>query len=104
MKLLTILGAVLVGAVVLLGIGGMAFHLFRDDGLIEKGVGALWEAQYQAPVLTIVLTLTAIYLGKIFYDSKFASKRDSKIPDLVLFAFVALGLFFVYRLIVTGNI
>jgi hypothetical protein len=104
MKLLTILGALLVGTLVLLGIGGTAYHMFRDDGLIAKGLGALWEAQYQAPVITIITVLAGIYVAKVLYDSQIGGKRNSKIPDLVLFTFVGVGIFFLYRLIVTGSI
>ena len=59
-NLITTLGTVFVGALILLGIGGMAYHLIRDDGWISQGLGALWRAQYQAPVMTIILIAAAI--------------------------------------------
>jgi hypothetical protein len=31
---------------VLLGIGGVTYHLFREDGWLSQGLGALWEAHY----------------------------------------------------------
>jgi hypothetical protein len=104
MKLLTILGAVLAGTLVLLGMGGTAYHMFRDGGLIEQGLGVLWEAQYHAPVMTIITVLAGIYVAKIIYDSQIGNKRNSKIPDLVMLIFVGIGIFLLYRLIVTGKI
>lgn len=102
--LFTLLGAILVGALILLGIGGVAYHLFRDDGWISQGLGALWNAQYQAPVMTAVLIVAAIFVFKALHKAQIGGKRDSKIPDLVLFAFVATGVYFLGRLIVTGSI
>jgi hypothetical protein len=102
--LFSTLGAFLVGGLILLGIGGIAFHLFRDDGWLSQGLGALWRAQYQAPVMTIILIIAAIFVFKALYKAQIGGKRDSKIPDFVLFAFIATGIFFLGRLITTGQI
>lgn len=103
-SIFTLLGMVLVGALILLGIGGIAYHLFRDDGWISSGLGALWEAQYQAPVMTIVLVIAGIYVFRTLYKSQIGGKRESKIPDFVLFAFIATGIFFLGRLVTSGHI
>ena len=104
--LFTMLGSFLVGALILLGIGGIAYHLFRDDGLISRGMGALWEAHYQAPVMTILLIIAAIFVIKTLYSmqSPSDSKRDNKVADFVLFAFIATGIFFLGRLLTTGEL
>lgn len=104
MNLLTILGALLVGALVLLGIGGISYHLFRDGGWIAKGLGALWEAQYQAPIMTIILVVAAIFVIKALYKVQIGGKRYSRIPDFILFAFIAVGIYFLGRLLTTGQI
>lgn len=104
MTLLTTLGSLLIGALVLLGIGGMAYHLFRDDGLIAQGMGALWEAHYQAPVMTVILIIAAIFLIKKLHLAQIGGKRQSGIPDFVLFAFIAIGIFFLGRLVTTGQL
>ena len=103
-SLFTMLGAFLVGALILLGIGGVAYHLFRDNGWISQGLGALWNAQYQAPVITAVLIVAAIFVFKALYKAQLGGKRDSKLPDLVLFAFIATGIYFHGRLLATGSI
>ena len=104
--LFTILGSFLVGALILTGIGGIAYHLFRDDGLISRGMGALWEAHYQAPIMTILLIIAAIFVIKTLYSMQTPSdsKRDNKVADFVLFAFIATGIFFLGRLLTTGQL
>ncbi len=102
--ILTTLGAFLVGGLILLGIGGIVYHLFREDGWFSQGLGALWRAQYQAPVMTIILIIAAIFVFRSLYTAQIGGKRESKIPDFVLFAFIATGIFFLGRLITTGQI
>lgn len=102
--LFTLLGAILVGTLILLGIGGAAYHLFRDDGWISQGLGALWNAQYQAPVITVVLIVAAIFVFRALYRAQIGGKRNSKLPDLVLFAFIIAGIYFLGRLLATGSI
>ena len=65
------LGSFLIGGLILLGIGGMAYHLFRDEGLISQGLGALWKAQYQAPLMTIILIIAGI-----LYSGRFIPHRS----------------------------
>ncbi len=102
--IITLLGSVLVGALILLGIGGIAWHLFRDDGWVSQGLGALWDAHYQTPVLTIILIVAALFVIRALHSAQIGGKRESKIPDLVLFAFIATGIFFLGRLLTTGQI
>lgn len=103
-NLITTLGTVFVGALILLGIGGIAYHMIRDDGWISQGLGALWRAQYQAPVMTIILIAAAIFVGRMLYTAQIGQKRESKIPDLILYVFIATGLFFLGRWLLTGHI
>ena len=103
-NLITTLGTVFVGVLILLGIGGIVYHLIRDGGWFAQGLGALWRAQYQAPVMTIILIVAAIFVGRALYTAQVGGTRESKIPDLLLYTFIATGLFFLGRLILTGEI
>lgn len=102
--ILNMAGAVVVGSLILLGIGGIVFHLFRDDGWIAKGLGAIWEAQYQAPMTTIALIVAALFVVRMLHSAQIGGKRGSAIPDLILYTFIATGIYFLYRLIATGQL
>lgn len=102
--ILTMAGSVIVGALVLLGIGGLVYHLFRDDGWIAQGLGAIWEAHYQAPVMTIILIVAALFVVKYLHSAQIGGKRGSIVPDLVLLTFVATGIYFLGRFVSTGQI
>lgn len=103
-SLLTTLGSLLVGALIMLGIGGTAYHLFRENGLLAQGLGALWSAQYEAPMMVLVLVIAAFFVVKALRGAQVGNKPDSKIPDFILFAFIATGIFFLGRLLTTGHI
>lgn len=103
-SLFTTLGSLLVGGLIMLGIGGIAYHLFRENGWISQGLGALWNAQFQAPVMTIILIIAAIFVFKALRGAQVGNKRESKIPDFILFAFIATGIFFLGRLLTSGHI
>ncbi len=102
--LFTLLGSLLVGALIMLGIGGVAYHLFREDGWMSRGLGALWDAQYEAPVMTLVLIIAALFVIKALHSAQIGGQRSSKLPDLILFTFIAIGIFFFGRWLTTGHI
>lgn len=102
--LVSTLLAVLVGALILLGIGGIVYHLFRDGGWIAQGMDALWEAQYQAPLMTIFLIVVALFVIRILHAAQIGGKHESKLPDLALYTFIATGIYFLGRLVITGQI
>ncbi|MCE2999459.1 MAG: hypothetical protein ACK59Y_05400 [Betaproteobacteria bacterium] len=103
-RLFTPLGSVLVGGLVLLGIGGVTYHLLREEGWLSQGLGALWEAHYHAPVMTIVLIISALFVIRTLHSAQVGGKRESKLPDFVLFAFIAVGIYFLGRWLTTGHI
>ena len=73
-------------------------------GWLSQGLGALWEAHYEAPVMTVVLIVAAIFVIKALHTAQVGGKRESKLPDLLLFTFIAVGIYFFGRWLTTGQI
>ena len=48
-SLFNLLGTLLIGGLILMGIGGVAYHLFRENGWLSQGLGALWESHSRPP-------------------------------------------------------
>ena len=103
-SLLTLLGSIMVGGLVLLGICGIVYHLFREGGWISQGLGALWNAHYEAPIMTLVLVVSAFFVIKTLLAKQIGGKPESKLPDFILFTFIAVGIFFFGRWLTTGHI
>lgn len=82
---------------VLFGIGGFSYHLFRDDGWIETVLGNLWGVTVQYPLIMLPVIVAAIVLGKLWSEARLAHGRTTKLPDLVIYALMASGAVFIGR-------
>mgnify|MGYP000075314348 FL=1 len=102
--LFNLLGTLLVGGLILLGIGGVAYHLFRENGWLSQGMGALWEAHYEAPFMTLTLLIAGFLVFKALHSAQIGNNSKSKIPDFVMFTFIAIGIFFFGRWLTSGHI
>ena len=82
---------------VLFGITGFSYHLFRDDGWIEAVVGNVWNVSFQYPLIALPVIVAAVFLGRLWNQSRLAHGRTSKLPDLVIYALMASGAVFIVR-------
>jgi hypothetical protein len=91
-------------ALVLFGITGFSYHLFKDNGWIEAVVGNLWDVSIQYPLIALPVIVAAVFLGKRWNQSRIAHGRFSKLPDLVIYALMASGAVFIFRYFWFGNL
>ena len=86
----------------LAGLGGVAWHLFKEDGWLGKILGKIWDVQMQNPVVAIPLTLAVLFIGKLWYDHNRAKGYTSKLPDVLIYVIMAAGVYFIYEFIAQG--
>jgi hypothetical protein len=91
-------------ALVLFGITGFSYHLFKDDGWIEAVIGNVWDVSVQYPLIALPVIVAAVYLGRMWNQSRIAHGRFSKLPDLVIYALMASGAVFIVRYFWFGNL
>lgn len=91
-------------ALVLAGIGGLSYHLFKEEGWIELVLGNVWEAHVQYPMIAIPLTIGAIVLGKLWRDNRLARGRVSRVPDLFIYLLMASGAYFIGHYVLYGSL
>ena len=89
---------------VLFGITGFSYHLFRDDGWIETVVGNMWDVSVQYPLIALPVIVAAVFLGKTWNQSRLAHGHTSKLPDFVIYALMASGAVFIVRYFWYGNL
>lgn len=89
---------------VLFGITGFSYHLFKDNGWIEAAVGNLWDVSVQYPLIALPVIVASVYLGKLWNQSRLAHGRTSKLPDLVIYALMASGAVFIVRYFWSGTL
>jgi hypothetical protein len=84
-----------------LGIGGLIYKAVRPEGWIGNTVAQLWS---QHPVATLVACAAALGAGafgtRLFERLPLFGKRG----DMLVYCCLALGLFFAFKLIVTGGL
>lgn len=89
---------------VLFGITGFSYHLFKDNGWIEAVVGNVWDVSVQYPLIALPVIVGAVFLGRMWNQSRVAHGRFSKLPDLVIYALMASGVVFIFRYFWFGNL
>jgi len=90
-------------ALVLFGIGGFSYHLFRDDGWVETVLGNLWDVSIQYPLIALPVIVAAVYLGRRWNDARITHGRTTSLPDYVIYALMASGLVFIVRYFWVGT-
>ena len=89
---------------VLFGITGFSYHLFRDNGWIESALGNMWDVSVQYPLIALPVIVAAVYLGRLWNQSRLAHGRTSRLPDLLIYALMASGAVFIVRYFWYGNL
>jgi membrane protein insertase Oxa1/YidC/SpoIIIJ len=85
----------------LLGIIGIAFDFFRDNGWLQKMLNKILDSSLG--LTSIPLIIGALYLLNRWVSSSADGKATSR-GDLLLYIMMAIGAFFLYRLITTGSL
>ena len=86
-------------SLLLLGFGGLIYKALRSGGWIESMLGSFWA---QHPAMAIVALLGAVgaaAMAKRYFDH---ATMFGKRGDILVYGCLALGLFFAFKLVVTG--
>jgi hypothetical protein len=89
---------------VLFGITGFSYHMFKDNGWVEAVVGNVWDVSVQYPLIALPVIVSAVYLGRLWNQSRLSHGRTSKLPDLVIYALMASGAVFFVRYFWLGTL
>jgi hypothetical protein len=87
---------------ILAGIGGLSYHMFKENGWLGMILGKVWDVQMANPVIAIPVTLGILFVGKLWYDHNRAKGYTSKLPNVIIYVIMAAGLFFIYQFVTGG--
>lgn len=86
-------------SLLLLGFGGLIYKALRSGGWIETILGSFW-AEHPAMAIVALLAALAVAAGaKRYFDN---ATMFGKRGDILVYGCLALGLFFAFKLVVTG--
>jgi hypothetical protein len=89
---------VMVG-LILAGIGGAAYHMFKKDGWLSTALGAVWNFQMMNPVVAIPITIAIVVIGKLWFDHQRAKGYASRLPNILIYVVMLAGVYFIYQFI-----
>jgi peptidoglycan biosynthesis protein MviN/MurJ (putative lipid II flippase) len=91
-------------ALVIAGISGVLYNLFREDGWLGLVLSKYWEFQFTNPVLAIAIVIIVILLAVWWRDRRVAKGQISRIPAIFLYALMALGAYFIGHYAIHGTL
>jgi Na+/H+ antiporter NhaC len=88
-------------SLLLLGFGGLIYKALRSGGWIQSLLENFW-AQHPATAIVALLAAVAVAAGaKRYFDNV---SMFGKRGDVLVYGCLALGLFFAFKLVVTGSL
>jgi len=87
-------------ALMLIGIFGITFELFRENGWLSKLLGGIIDST--ANMLLVVVALLGLWLLNRMLSSPNKSETK-KIGDMPMYAMMAVGVFYIYRIFTSGG-
>ena len=94
----------LVIGLLLFGIIGISYHMFRDDGWVEMILGNVWGATVSYPLIVIPAILAGIFFIRMWGQQRAAHGTQSKLPDVFIWILMGFGLVFVGRWFMYGTL
>lgn len=89
---------------VLAGIGGLSYYLFRDDGWLEMIFGDIFALHVQYPLIAIPVTFGAIILIRMWRENRLAHGRLQHIPNIFIYTLMAMGVYFIGYFYINGTL
>lgn len=81
----------------LAGVVGLAYKIFRPEGWLVQAVSRVWDLQINFSIMTIPVLIGVFLLGKALFSDLLEKK--SKFGNFMTYAFMALGLYFIVRVL-----
>ena len=88
-------------SLLLLGFGGLIYKALRSGGWIESILGSFWAQHPAMAIVALVAGVGAAACAKRYFDN---ATMFGKRGDILVYGCLALGLFFAFKLVVTGTL
>jgi hypothetical protein len=88
-------------SLLVLGFGGLLYKALRSGGWVESVLGRIWDQHPTVAIVTLLAALAGATWGTRLFDHlPLFGKRG----DMLVYCCLALGLFFAFKLVVTGSL
>jgi len=88
-------------SLLVLGFGGLLYKALRSGGWVESVLGRIWDQHPTVAIVTLLAALAGATWGTRMVDRlPLFGKRG----DMLVYCCLALGVFFAFKLVVTGSL
>lgn len=84
-------------ALMLIGITGVSWDVFQEDGLAKRFLGAVWDAEVRNPMLFTPIILGGTFLVVVFFRGGFKVGKGNPFSDLFVYVLMAAGVYYIYQ-------
>lgn len=102
-QLVEFLESFIIIALVLTGIGGLSFNLFRVDGWLETMLGNIWKLDTQYMLISIPVLVGAVVMFNLWRGGRVIHSKTSILPNLLVYSLIVAGVYFIGRYVFTGT-
>ena len=87
----------IVFTLVLIGFVGLSLELFKDNGLAERALGVVWDAEVRSPLLATPILGGTLLLLSIFLRGGLNLGKGHSFADLLLYIMMGSGAYYSYK-------
>lgn len=84
-------------ALIVIGISGLSWDAFKDDGWVEQRIGAFWGDNFRHPIIIAPIVVGTILAANAFLHGGLAPGRGKRGAQILIYVFVAAGLYYSYK-------
>lgn len=102
-SLMSVLKAGAQFVLMILGIIGLTILIFSEDGWLATFMRKLTQIDSFGSLLIIPLAIIAIYIARVWFEKTFAKSSAAVIGNFAMYVMMAIGAFFLFRLLSSGS-
>ena len=90
-------------ALIITGLIGISYNLFREGGWVEYVFGGIWGATMRSPIMGIAVLAGVAYFAYRKWINRKVRRNEGNAGTIVFYVMVAAGVYFLGRLFVVGS-
>lgn len=88
---------------ILIGITGLCWKAFGDDGWIEHLWGVAWDMELRHPILATPVIAGTLLLVALFLHGELHPGKVSRLHDLLIYTTMLAGVYFTLKFLLSGS-
>jgi hypothetical protein len=84
-------------ALMLVGITGLSWELFREDGWAKSFLGAVWDAEIRNPLIVTPVLIGTVFLVTLFFRGGLKVGKGNPFSDAFVYLLMAAGVYFAFK-------